>query len=179
MLLKKQLNFWRKKRVIKIRHESDLRNWFKKNYKLLGIDKIIKSNTKKFPDFLVMEKGKKIKVELETRSSNFILHNHPVGKNIKVVCIIEDKKLKVPTIKIEKLALSSSIKNASKYSFREQVFQALKKSKERIFTTSEVAYLLGINWGTAEKALLELLVIKKVDRIKKEGVNLWMKKNGR
>ncbi len=46
--------------------------------------------------------------------------------------------------------------------------------KERVVTSSDVAKLLKMSWNTADKYLLELLVENKVDRIKKEGVNLWM-----
>ena len=46
--------------------------------------------------------------------------------------------------------------------------------KERVVTSSEVANHLGISWNTAEKYLLELVINKKIEKIKKEGVNLWV-----
>lgn len=45
--------------------------------------------------------------------------------------------------------------------------------KERIVTSSEVAREFNISWNTAEKYLMELLLEKKLQRIKKEGVTLW------
>ncbi len=48
--------------------------------------------------------------------------------------------------------------------------------KEKVVTSSEVANVLGVSWNTADKYLLELLVERKIDRIKKAGVNLWMMK---
>ena len=48
--------------------------------------------------------------------------------------------------------------------------------KERVVTSSEVAEHFKISWNTADKYLLELLVEKKVIRIKKKGVNLWLMK---
>jgi len=48
--------------------------------------------------------------------------------------------------------------------------------KEKIVTSSEVAGHLGVSWNTAEKYLLELAVDRKVDKIKKLGVNLWVLK---
>jgi len=48
--------------------------------------------------------------------------------------------------------------------------------EKRVITSSELASYLGVSWNTAEKYLLELLVQNKVIRIKKAGVNLWMKK---
>jgi len=48
--------------------------------------------------------------------------------------------------------------------------------KERVVTTSEIAGSLKINWNTSEKYLLELLIDGKVEKIKKEGVNLWILK---
>jgi predicted HTH transcriptional regulator len=47
--------------------------------------------------------------------------------------------------------------------------------KERkVVTSSEVAKMLKCSWNTADKYLLELLVQRKVERIKKEGVTLWI-----
>ncbi len=49
-------------------------------------------------------------------------------------------------------------------------------NKEEIVTTSEIAGLLKVSWNTAEKYLLELGMDGKLRKIKKEGVNLWVKK---
>ena len=57
---------------------------------------------------------------------------------------------------------------------REKVFKLLKEKK--VLTTSELAKDLKISWNTAEKMLLEFVIEGKVERIKKEGVNLWLKK---
>ena len=48
--------------------------------------------------------------------------------------------------------------------------------KERVITSSELAEKLKISWNTAEKYLMELALIGKVERIKKTGVNLWIMK---
>ena len=48
--------------------------------------------------------------------------------------------------------------------------------KERVVTSSEIAKLLKVSWNTAENYLKELLIEGKLIRIKKEGVNLWLKK---
>lgn len=48
--------------------------------------------------------------------------------------------------------------------------------KEKIITSSELAKFLNMSWNTADKYLLELALEKKVERIKKQGVNLWMSK---
>ena len=45
---------------------------------------------------------------------------------------------------------------------------------KRVVTTAEISKELKISWNTAEKYLLELALEKKVQRIKKVGVNLWM-----
>lgn len=45
-----------------------------------------------------------------------------------------------------------------------------------ITTTSEISEKLKISWNTAEKRLLELALENKIGRIKKAGVNLWVKK---
>ena len=48
--------------------------------------------------------------------------------------------------------------------------------KEKVITSSELAKHLGVSWNTAEKYLLELVIENEIIKIKKEGVNLWMKK---
>jgi Mn-dependent DtxR family transcriptional regulator len=47
--------------------------------------------------------------------------------------------------------------------------------KQQVITTSEVASSLKVSWNTAEKALLELTIDGKIQRVKKAGVNLWLK----
>lgn len=54
----------------------------------------------------------------------------------------------------------------------EKIIQFIKK--ERIVTSSEVARFLKVSWNTADKYLMELLLEKKVERVKKEGTTLWM-----
>ena len=53
-----------------------------------------------------------------------------------------------------------------------KILELMKKS--RVVTSSEVAEFLKISWNTADKYLLELALEKKIERIKKSGVNLWM-----
>ena len=46
--------------------------------------------------------------------------------------------------------------------------------KTKVVTTSEIAEELKVSWNTAEKHLLELTIDKKIARMKKAGVNLWI-----
>lgn len=55
---------------------------------------------------------------------------------------------------------------------KEKILKYLKE--EKVITSSELAKFLQISWNTADKYLLELVIDGKVERIKKEGVNLWM-----
>ena len=53
----------------------------------------------------------------------------------------------------------------------------LKLIKERkIVTSSEVAKFLKVSWNTADSYLKELLIEGRVERVKKEGTTLWMKR---
>ena len=65
------------------------------------------------------------------------------------------------------------MKNNMKFHSKE-ILTFLKKNK--VVTSSEIAKLLKISWNTADKYLLELLLNKKIERIKKQGVNLWILK---
>ncbi|MBU2104716.1 MAG: hypothetical protein KKF67_03000 [Nanoarchaeota archaeon] len=160
--------------MIRIKNESDFKNWFKKNYKKIGFSKIIKSSTKSCPDFIMLEGNKEVKVELEIKTSNFLMHNHSSNNVDKVICVIEDIKLEIPTIKIDNIKLIKFREKDSFYSFKRQICKLVRKNK--ILTTSEVISSLKISRGAAEKALLELAIEGKIERIKKQGVNLWMLK---
>ena len=48
--------------------------------------------------------------------------------------------------------------------------------KEKVVTSSELAKHLKVSWNTAQGYLMRLLIEKKIIEIKKQGVNLWLKK---
>jgi len=48
--------------------------------------------------------------------------------------------------------------------------------EKRVVTSSEIAKFLKVSWNTADSYLKEILIEGKIERIKKEGVNLWLKK---
>lgn len=55
-----------------------------------------------------------------------------------------------------------------------EILDFIKKTK--IVTSSEIAKYFNISWNTADKYLLELAFSGKIDRIKKQGVTLWVLK---
>jgi Mn-dependent DtxR family transcriptional regulator len=57
---------------------------------------------------------------------------------------------------------------------KKRILEFLKK--QRVVTSSEIAHHLAISWNTAEKYLLELVIEGEIEKIKKEGVNLWVLK---
>ena len=57
---------------------------------------------------------------------------------------------------------------------RKKILRLLRE--KRVITSSELAKFLSVSWNTAEKYLLELGMERKIIKIKKEGVNLWMLK---
>ena len=57
---------------------------------------------------------------------------------------------------------------------RNKILDLIKERK--VVTSSEVARYLKISWNTADSYLKELLIEGELDRIKKEGVTLWIKK---
>jgi len=159
--------------MIRIRDETDFHNWFKKNYKKLGFTKILKYDSGNFPDFVVLENGKKIRIELEIKSSNFILHKHQASKVDKVICVKKDADLKVPIVELKNFKVVKPTCK-SPYSLTSQIYNLFKN--QDILTTAEVSKSLNISWNTAEISLLNLTIDNKVERIKKTGVNLWVLK---
>jgi Mn-dependent DtxR family transcriptional regulator len=53
-----------------------------------------------------------------------------------------------------------------------KIIELIKKKK--VVTSSEIAKEIKVSWNTADKYLLELVLEGKIDRIKKQGVNLWI-----
>lgn len=159
--------------MIRIKNESDLKNWFKKNYMSLGFEKILRQDQMEFPDFVVLERGKRKRIELEINSSNFILHGHSIKKVDKVICLKNDINLGVPTVELKGFRVVGKLAKTH-YSLENQIYKIFKK--EKVVTSSEVAKYLKISWNTADSYLKELLIEGKTERIKKEGVTLWLKK---
>ena len=117
-----------------INSEYKFSGWFKKNFKKLGYSEILKKDFGKFPDYFMLKKGKPVRVELETLSSNFILHNHDPRKVDEVVCIKEDVKLKVPVIQVKGLKYVPKIVRISATISQETINMMkliLKKGKYR------------------------------------------------
>lgn len=158
--------------MVRIRNEAELDNWFKKNYKKLGFSAIIKDNKGRFPDYIMIEDGKEVRVELEIKSSNFILHNHPIDKLDKVICIEKNTELGIPIIVIKKLKFEK-FKGNNKYSLKSDIYNLFKN--ESVLMTADVAKLLNISWNTAQSHLKDLFIEGEIDRIKKERLNIWLK----
>ena len=159
--------------MIRIRNELDFQNWFKKNYKKLGSSKIIKQNHTDFPDFIMQQDGKKVRVELEIKSSNFILHKHPISKVDRVICVKKDLELDIPIIELKNFRVVGNLENTH-YSLENRILKLFEKDK--LLITSDVAKIFDVTLTTAQRALTELVLQDKVERIKKDCVNLWLKK---
>ena len=87
----------------KIKNEFMLKKWFENNFKKLGYSKIIRRDNGTFPDFIMLRNNKELRVELETLSSNFILHKHNKDNVDEIVCIKKDIEIGLPVIEIEGL----------------------------------------------------------------------------
>lgn len=66
------------------------------------------------------------------------------------------------------------INNMKVHKSKEKIIKFLKEKK--VITSSELAEFLKISWNTADKYLLEIALDGDIQRIKKQGVNLWMLK---
>lgn len=90
-------------KIKEINSEKGLKEWFMINYRKIGYSKIIKKDSGDFPDFIMLKNGKKVRVELETLTSNFLLHNHNIKKVDEIVCIKKDISLPLSIIEIKEL----------------------------------------------------------------------------
>lgn len=171
MLLKKQLRSYGRKKMIRIRNEADFARWFRKNYKKIGFNAIIKDNKDRFPDFIMLEGDKEVRVELEIKSSNFLLHKHPISEVDKILCIKKDIELSIPIVELKNFKIIA-FDEYTTYDLRHEIYKLF--NYEKVLTTNEVSKKLNIVWNTADSYLKDLVIEGKLERIKKEGVNLWM-----
>jgi hypothetical protein len=86
-------------------YEEEVVSWYRRNYKTLGYDEILEENTRSTPDFVMLRKGKKIKVEIETHSGDFYIHKHKIEDVDEVLCVVLDKELPDKTIKLKQLIM--------------------------------------------------------------------------
>jgi len=85
--------------------EKDLDKWFRNNYRNLGFVKIIRSKT---PDYIAIDKnGNRVRVELESKSSNFVKHNHNPDEVDLVICWERTLELTVPCVTVRELISQS------------------------------------------------------------------------
>jgi hypothetical protein len=96
-----------------IQNEQEFRDWFIENHAKLGYAKILKDNKRNFPDFIMTKNNKQVLVELETRSSHFVLHKHDKEKVDEVVCIEKDIPLGVPIFEIKELQFLPRLRRIS------------------------------------------------------------------
>jgi Mn-dependent DtxR family transcriptional regulator len=59
-------------------------------------------------------------------------------------------------------------------SHREKILKYVKN--ERVVSSSDVAKFLKVSWNTADSYLKDLVIEGKIERIKKEGMTLWLLK---
>jgi len=61
---------------------------------------------------------------------------------------------------------------------KSRILETIKKEFFGIATTNEISDVLEVSWNTAEKYMLELAIDRKIERMKKKGVNLWILRKG-
>lgn len=94
-IIKRNITF-----VKKFSNEDQFSRWFLENYNLIGFTQIYKQNRASFPDFVMIKDDKKVRVELETASSNFIKHGHDATEVDLIICLVKDIELPVEILEI-------------------------------------------------------------------------------
>lgn len=84
-------------------YETEVISWISEHHKELGYDAIIHENSRKGPDLVMLKNGKKVTVEVEIYASSFLKHNHNTDEVDEVLCVVNDVKLPLKTIKIKQL----------------------------------------------------------------------------
>lgn len=91
--------------TIPFKTKGEFSEWFEKNIKLLGFNKIVEKRNGGFPDYRIEDGGGKTReVELELVVRDFLRHGHDPKKVDLIVCIFstEDEISGVPVLSIIK-----------------------------------------------------------------------------
>ncbi len=111
-----------------IEKESELKEWFIKNHQKLGYRKIVRKDIGIFPDFIVLNnQNKEVRVELETKASNFILHKHSMEEVDEIVCIKKDIKLPKSIKEVKQLKFKEPSKIKVTLSIEEEIYNSFQK----------------------------------------------------
>lgn len=149
---------------LEIYNESDLRAWFRQNFKELGFDSILRIH--EHGDYICTKNGKEVRVELELKSSNFLSHGHNPKEIDILVCVEQDVIIPVPTIIISLKLSTVSIEKLSK------VHTALQTTIEKILTQtplnknrniSDLSRDMNISWTFAKKCVDIIRLIRNND----------------
>ena len=114
-----------------IRSELELSKWFEKNFKKFGYSEIFRKDIGIFPDFIMLRKGKKVRVELETLASNFVRHKHNINKVDEIVCVNKDIDIGVTIIEIKDLKyIPKKIRRS--FTIDEKVYDSLNSLTKKL-----------------------------------------------
>lgn len=161
----------------KFNNEKEFHEWFENNYNLLGFDEIIQNNYTKFPDFVLKKDNKEVRVELETLSSNFILHGHD-SKNVDlVICIMKDIDLPVQIVEISPFEYGQT-KQVS-VSIKDDDYRELQKiSSDTGISISKIASLKMRGYEIVKRTVApDQQETEKPDHDLDKIRNKWLEKN--
>ena len=96
-----------------VKSEKEMSEWFVRNYEKFGYSKILRKDIGIFLDFMMEKDGKEVRVELETFTSNFILHKHKITGVDELVCITKDVEIGIPTFIVKQLDYRPRIRRIS------------------------------------------------------------------
>ncbi len=94
---------------LEFNNEREFHRWVEENIELLGFDRVVKSNSNRFPDIIAERDGELVNIEIETFSENFLLHGHDPNKCDLVICLVDNTELPVKTLKIDAFSLTPRI----------------------------------------------------------------------
>jgi len=79
--------------------ESDLVKWFEENYPIFGFTRI--RRREKYPDFDAYLNDKRLRVEIESKASNFLTHGHDIWICDMVICYEKDVELPILVFEVD------------------------------------------------------------------------------
>jgi hypothetical protein len=92
-----------------IRNERHFAEWFKENFDQFGFSGIVRGDIGVCPDFIMLRAGNEVKVELETRASNFVVHKHSLDDVDEIICLVNDLEKPILVAKNVKYALNRKV----------------------------------------------------------------------
>ena len=84
-------------------NEKQFHRWVEDHIRDFGFDEVVTSQLTRFPDIVAKKDGERTRIEVETMSSNFLLHQHDPSMCDLVICLVKDVELPIKIVVVKEV----------------------------------------------------------------------------